>query len=154
MAIHPCHGFAAFLTVCISAFPATANPPCYMLTSSGQKISLAGMCSSNPTSTRRSPSSNYAYPTQQQINQSQSDSRTGDYLVKEGSGGRVGNGIAQDFHYQVWSNRMNTSYTLKVWDINDYPQGSPDSRSGFRSAGEAETHFDCSYVRKRLPACP
>jgi len=153
MAVRPWCVLATVASLCLSTLPAIADPSCYMVTSSGKKIPLTGMCSGKTTPTR-SATPSYSYPTQRQINQRQNNPETGDYLVKEGTGGQVSSGVARDFHYQVWSNRMNTRYTLKVWDIDNYPQGYPESFTGFRSVGEAETHFDCRYTNKRLPACP
>ncbi|EKQ70742.1 hypothetical protein OsccyDRAFT_1047 [Leptolyngbyaceae cyanobacterium JSC-12] len=144
------HFVFAALTVLTSALPVSAEPSCYMVTSSGRKISLAGICSNRATPTPPGNSSRPGSGT----GLTQSPSQLGDYLVKEGTGGHKRGGIAEDFYYQVWSNRMNTSYTLKVWRAEDYPQGSPIVRGSFRSVGEAEEHFDCVYTSKRLRTCP
>lgn len=78
-----------------------------------------------------------------------------EYRVQQGIGGyedpRTGKG--QSYRYEVWSNRMNTQYTLKVWYLEDYPNGSPRLHP-FRSGREALDFFDCNYSRKRLPSCP
>lgn len=139
----------ATVTLFASALPASADSSCYMVTSSGRKISLAGMCSNGAAPTQ-SASPSRAVPSS---TVKRSPSQPSDYLVKEGAGGRKNGSIAEDFHYQVWSNPMNTSYTLKVWRAEDYPNRSPFVQQSFRSVGEAEDYFDCRYTNKRLPAC-
>lgn len=79
----------------------------------------------------------------------------GDYRVQQGSGGYEDRqtGIGQSYRYEVWSNRMNTQYTLKVWKLEDYPNGAYRTWP-FRSGREALDYFDCQYAKKRLPSCP
>ncbi|MBF2027701.1 MAG: hypothetical protein IGS48_13200 [Oscillatoriales cyanobacterium C42_A2020_001] len=141
----------ATLTLLASALPVSADSSCYMVTSSGRKISLAGMCSNRTTPTGPANSSRSNSGT----GLKQLPSQSNGYLVKEGAGGRKNGSVAEDFHYQVWSNQMNTSYTLKVWEAEDYPNGSPQTVPlSFRSVGEAEEYFDCTYTSKRLRSCP
>lgn len=78
-----------------------------------------------------------------------------DYRVQQGSGGYEDRrtGIGYTYRYEVWSNRMNTRYTLKVWSMEDYPMGSYKAYM-FRSGREALDYFDCNYAKKRIPSCP
>ncbi len=73
-----------------------------------------------------------------------------EFMSNSGSGGYYDKNTsrAYRYEYEVWSNDNNTVYTLKVWDSQNYPNGSPYSFHSFRSAGEALDYFDCTYARK------
>ncbi|MBM0743131.1 hypothetical protein JOY44_16200 [Phormidium sp. CLA17] len=131
------------IAMAAATLPALADT-CYMVTSSGQKIELKGMCGnssakSTPVQVRSQPATN---ATRQTAFSSES-------LVQEGQGGESSrNGFTQDYHYQVWTNSMNTRYTLKVWRLEDYPNGSLVASLSFQSAGAALDYFDCHYGGK------
>ena len=74
-----------------------------------------------------------------------------DFLANSGSGGYYDKSTHQShrYEYEVWSDDSNAIYTLKVWDSQDYPNGSPHALSSFKSAREALDYFDCYYARKQ-----
>jgi hypothetical protein len=71
-----------------------------------------------------------------------------DYQVSNGSDGHYKEGRLLSYEYEVWLNETNKQYTLKVWQSKNYPNGSPEEISRFKSAREALDHFDCYYSEK------
>lgn len=130
----------------------SAEPSCYMMTSSGQKINLGSMCSNQgSTGPSRRLSPRYSSQTTERVSQNRAYGNT---LVQEGRGGRVFNGTAEDYHYQIWATANSSGYHLVVWREQDFPSGSPIEVSGFQSVGAALDYFDCRYTDKSIPACP
>ena len=74
-----------------------------------------------------------------------------DFMANSGSGGYYDKRTSQSYRYEyeVWANDNNTAYTLKVWDSQDYPNGSTDRSRSFESARQALDYFDCHYARKQ-----
>ncbi len=74
-----------------------------------------------------------------------------DFMTNSGSGGYSDKNTQRSYRYEyeVWSDDSNTSYTLKVWNSEDYPDGSPTGLSSFKSAREALDYFDCHYAHKQ-----
>lgn len=142
----------ALITVPCLATSVSAESSCYMVTSSGQKINLGSMCSNRgaPAPTRNS-APGYRPQTTERV------SRTtvyGSTLVQEGRGGRVFNGTAEDYHYQIWATSNSSGYRLVVWREQDFPDGSPLAFLAFKSVGDALDYFDCTHTDKSIPACP
>ncbi|WP_143162026.1 hypothetical protein [Phormidesmis priestleyi] len=74
-----------------------------------------------------------------------------DFMANSGSGGYYDKNTSQSYRYEyeVWANNNNTAYTLKVWDSQNYPNGSPYRSSSFESARQALDYFDCHYAQKQ-----
>ncbi len=73
-----------------------------------------------------------------------------DFMANSGSGGYYDKRTSQShrYEYEVWANDDNTAYTLKVWDSQDYPNGSTYRSPSFESARQALDYFDCNYAQK------
>ena len=73
-----------------------------------------------------------------------------DFMANSGSGGYYDKRTGQSYRYEyeVWSNDNNTAYTLKVWNSQDYPNGSSYRPVTFESARRALDYFDCTYARR------
>ncbi len=73
-----------------------------------------------------------------------------DFMANSGSGGYYDKNTSRSYRYEyeVWSNDNNTTYTLKVWDSKDYPNGSSYRSVTFESARKALDYFDCTYARR------
>ncbi len=145
---------ASIVLVAVPSFIATsvsAEPACYMFTSSGRKIELGSMCSEQaPGNAPRTPSSRYSPVTH--VSQT---SAYGSTVVQQGRGGRVFNGIAEDYYYQIWAKSNSSGYRLIVWREQDFPNRRPIlAFSEFKSIGAALDYFDCTYTDKSIPACP
>lgn len=148
-----CLASIALITVPCLATSVSAESSCYMVTSSGQKVNLGSMCSNrDATVPTRNSAPGYRPQTTERV------SRTtvyGSTLVQEGRGGRVFNGTAEDYHYQIWATSNNSGYRLVVWREQDFPDGPPVASSlVFKSVGAALDYFDCTYTDKSIPACP
>lgn len=132
--------------------PALADSDCYMTTSSGQKIELKGMCGNSSAKSKPARSSR----SQPATHSTRQTASSNEFLVQEGRGGYENSqtGIGADYQYQVWTNSMNTYYTLKVWRLENYPNGSLLASHSFRSGREALDYFDCNYAKKRISTCP
>jgi hypothetical protein len=141
----------ALLTIPTIA-PAAVADSCYMVTSSGQRINLGSVCSKQaPGSPASSPASRFNTRPSESVSQARSYGTT---MVHQGRGGRVANGTAEDFHYQVWAVSRSSNYNLVVWREEEFPSGSPMEFTAFRSVGEALNYFDCRYTDKSIPTCP
>lgn len=153
--LKPAHWIAAIALVTIPcmAISVSAEPSCYMMTSSGQKINLGSMCSKQaPVSPLRTSSPRHRTQTIEPVSQASSYGST---VVHQGRGGRVFNGTAEDYYYQIWAMSTRSGYRLVVWREQDFPDGSPISYSvAFKSVGDALNYFDCNYTDKSIPACP
>jgi hypothetical protein len=142
----------ALITVPCLATSVSAESSCYMVTSSGQKINLGSMCSNRgAASPARNASPSYRPQATESVSQT---TAYGSTLVQEGRGGRVFNGTAEDYHYQIWATSNSSGYRLVVWREQDFPDGSPLAFLAFKSVGDALDFFDCTYTDKSIPACP
>lgn len=147
-----CLASIALATIPCLATSVSAEPSCYMMTSSGQKISLGSMCS-NQTSVIPSRTSLPRYGSQSIETISQRSSY-GSTVVQEGRGGRVFKGAAKDYHYQIWARSNTSGYRLVVWREQDFPGGVILASAEFNSVGAALDYSDCNYTDKSIPACP
>lgn len=148
------HGLASIVFVAIPccATSVSAESSCYMITSAGQRISLRAICSKQaPAGSAKISSPRYDFQTPVRVLQART---YGSAVVQEGTGGRVFNGTAEDYHYQVWAKSNSSAYRLVVWREQDFPNGSPIATSAFKSVREALDYFDCRYTDKSIPACP
>lgn len=68
---------------------------------------------------------------------------------------RVANGQGNGYRYEIWTNSRNTYYRLKVWQVQNYPNGPQASlyKSIFDFMGEAHDAFGCQFEHKTLPSC-
>lgn len=148
-----CLASIALVTAPCLATSVSAEPSCYMMTSSGQKINLGSMCSKQaPVNPSRVSSPKYSPQVIQTVSQT---NPYGSTVVHQGRGGRVFNGTAEDYYYQIWAMSTRSGYRLVVWREQDFPDGSPVSYSmAFKSVGDALNYFDCNYTDKSIPACP
>lgn len=127
------------------------DSPCYIQTHSGEIVNLIGLCNGRPTTipTATSPSRLRNPSTSNRQFSSEAGNK-----VSEGRGGYYDKqtGVDQDYYYELWANQKNTRYTLKVWDYDRYPNGSPTTVA-FPTSRAAVDYFDCYYAGKSLPSC-
>jgi hypothetical protein len=146
-----CLASLTLLTIPVIATAASADTYCYMVTASGRKVDLSAMCSKSTQ-----PKPGMLTSNRSQITRSETSNRVfGSTMVQEGRGGKVSNGTAKDYYYQVWANASGSGYRLVVWEEKDFPNGSPMTIARtFKSSGEALDYFDCTYTDKSIAACP
>jgi hypothetical protein len=115
-------------------------------------IDLTALCISKApqTSNISKPNSptNLTQPNLQATDRSQT---AGSSKIGEGQGGYVSNGVTRDYAYELWMNQ-DSSYTLKVWQLDGgVKKGQINSRT-FPSSREALNYFDCQYNGKNNSA--
>jgi hypothetical protein len=112
--------------------------PCYLKTASGQIIDMTNMCAGDRTTI---PRGTIAAPAQ-----SQPDAED-DYKVQEGRDGA--------YMFEIWSNRMNNRFELKVWRTANYPNSQVAVMPRFfPNSVAALDHFECDVIRKPTATCP